>query len=473
VAITPQKKYLYIPLEIYKRELNGMLLLSLLAAKDGWRVMIGGKLTMFPLLSKLPEGVILLKSVVPGELSLQLKFKGMGHIISSIDAEGLIPSNGSSGVELRYSKETIAHSKALFFWGKDQYSQVRSIFSNIKNKAFITGSPIFDYWRFNKFANCKIEENIRKVILIATSFPYPNHYISKESANKSVRETSMPNASDNYFEEIGLDSKLQEYIYPKFFKLVEQIICHNPNTDVILRPHPAENADSWRVLSEKYNNVIFDTSDEISKRLIGCDIFIHFNSTASIEASYYGKTVLTYVPDNLPDKLNSRISRHTISASKVSNSTSEMLHDIEISLRGEKYKSDLELCNIVADSDSDFILQSSSNILKILDEICIKSHSKSFPSYLNIYLNRELLIITIKRRVAWFFGWIDYWTGLFSGRYKHSKDFYRYGESKQGKLTASELIDKSKEFIENTNLGNLKVSIKTIKTGLFLIDREL
>ena len=56
-----KKKYLYIPLEIFNRELNGMLLLSLVAAINDWNVVIGGKTTIFPVLNELPKGVVLLK----------------------------------------------------------------------------------------------------------------------------------------------------------------------------------------------------------------------------------------------------------------------------------------------------------------------------------------------------------------------------------------------------------------------------
>jgi hypothetical protein len=128
-------RYLYIPLEIFIRELKGMLLLSLVAAQYGWKVVLGGKQAIFPVLDKLPSGVALLKSVVPGEIKLQKEIISYGHKIVSLDVEGLLPSNGKSGVELRYSKDTIALSDILFFWGKEQFESVERLFPDIKKDA--------------------------------------------------------------------------------------------------------------------------------------------------------------------------------------------------------------------------------------------------------------------------------------------------------------------------------------------------
>ena len=83
------KNYLYIPMEIYSRELNGMLILSIMAANDGWTVVLSGKKHLFPIIDNLPNGIFLLKSIVPGEVHIQDKIRKYGHKIITLDAEGL------------------------------------------------------------------------------------------------------------------------------------------------------------------------------------------------------------------------------------------------------------------------------------------------------------------------------------------------------------------------------------------------
>ena len=55
-------------MEIFDRELGGTLVLSRYAIENGWRVILGGKASIFPYLSKFKEmpGVFLLKSIVQG-----------------------------------------------------------------------------------------------------------------------------------------------------------------------------------------------------------------------------------------------------------------------------------------------------------------------------------------------------------------------------------------------------------------------
>ena len=134
-------------MEIFDRELGGALVLSRHAIENGWRVILGGKASIFPYLSKFKEmpGVFLLKSIVPGELHIQKKIIAGGHRVTSLDVEGLVPSNGEEGVRLRYSEKTINLTDILFFWGKNDYELAKSVYPSISDKSFPLGSPIIDH----------------------------------------------------------------------------------------------------------------------------------------------------------------------------------------------------------------------------------------------------------------------------------------------------------------------------------------
>ena len=74
-------KTLYIPLEIFDREMGGGLLLASEAVSRGWRVILGGKQAFFNNISRFRNmpGVVFLKSIVPGETFIQKKLKNYGH----------------------------------------------------------------------------------------------------------------------------------------------------------------------------------------------------------------------------------------------------------------------------------------------------------------------------------------------------------------------------------------------------------
>ena len=460
-------RYLYIPLEIFIRELKGMLLLSLVAAQYGWKVVLGGKQAIFPVLDKLPSGVVLLKSVVPGEIKLQKEIISYGHKIVSLDAEGLLPSNGKSGVELRYSKDTIALSDILFFWGKEQFESVERVFPGIKNNSCITGSPIFDYWKYLKNSHNNPVNQDQRVILIATSFPFANHIVGNEMAYLSVKNASGPDATHEHLDEIFLDAKAQEIVYPKFKELVKEVIKRNPTSKVLIRPHPSEGRFVWEEIANKYSNAEIQVGGEISKQILLCDVFLHFNSTTSIEASYLGKKVITYLPKMEP-YLQNRMNKHALDASYVCNSFDEVF--LAIDNHSEKIKPPSgNLHNIIHGFDSKEISHCSLLIVEALNKLDISLSQSRLPSKFELSLAPNSIKLRLRKRIIWIIGWIDYLTRIFRGKYKHARSYYKYGKSKQGELNMSEIQDELSNMATSLKMDFSNYSFKIISKNLFSI----
>ncbi len=465
-----QKPVLYIPLEIYRRELNGMLLFSLTATQMGWRVLIGGKKVLLPNLHQLPEGTVLLKSIVPGELELQEKILGQGHNIASIDAEGLLPSNGKSGVELRYTEATIKKSHLLCFWGEEQFQQVKNIFHCVQENSVVTGSPIFDYWKYLKKVNTYRQKNEKKTILIATSFPYPNHFINREMSYESVRAASGKNATKEHLDEIFLDGQLQDLVYPLFKNFVKKIIQNFSDCNIVLRPHPSESPAPWQELASGFDNVKMSLSGEISPLLLESDVLVHFNSTTSIEAHFYEKQIITFIPKEVEQKLFKRLNTHALNASRISTTVEEGVMFISEALTGNKYQSRLELEKIIIDCFDKRVNSSSSNILQSLEKLKNMNPSRPLPSFIRMNLNIGAIKNILKLRLIWLLGWIDFLTNLFRGKYASNRSYYSYGKTKQGKLSSEEIKNKAATMAKEIKVNFNTIQIKKIKNGLYLIE---
>ncbi len=460
-------RYLYIPLEIFIRELKGMLLLSLVASQYGWKVVLGGKQSIFPVLDKLPPGVVLLKSIVPGEIKLQKEIISYGHKIVSLDAEGLLPSNGKSGVELRYSKDTIELSDILFFWGKKQFESVERVFPDIKKNACITGSPTFDYWKYLKSSYNNPVNQDQKVILIATSFPFANHIVGNEMAYLSVKNASGPDATHEHLDEIFLDAKVQEIVYPKFIRLVEGIIKRNPTSKILIRPHPSESPNIWKKIANKFPNTELQVGGEISKQILLCDVFLHFNSTTSIEASYLGKKVITYLP-KMESYLQSRMNQYALDASYVCNSFDEVF--LAIDNHSEKIKPPSgNSHNIIHGFDSKQMSHCSLLIVEALNKLDINLSKARLPSKFELSLAPNSIKLRLRKRIVWMIGWIDYLTRIFRGKYKHARSYYKYGKSKQGVLNMSEIQDELSNMATSLKMDFSNYSFKIISKNLFSI----
>ena len=469
-----KNKYLYIPLEIFNRELNGMLLLSLVAAKNGWQVVLGGKKTIFPVLNELPNGVVLLKSIVPGEIDTQKKIASYGHKITSIDAEGLIPSNGSSGVKLRYSQQTIESSEMLFFWGEDQFNQVKAVFPSIEKNGLITGSPIFDYWRYLKKSYTIIDDTKKKTILIATSFPYANHIMDSQQPYDAVRHASGENATQSHFDELFLDGELQEVIYPQFKNLVSYLSQNLQDYNILLRPHPTEDIKPWKKIADENNNVELQFGGQISDIILNSDIFIHFNSTASIEAYYYEKKVITFIP-SVKNELFDRISKYTLAASNVCSTFKDVVDSINNSEDCNdgisSLKPNIELHKIISNSDSSNIVASCEAIVNSLNNIDIQSDVTRL-SKLKLLFSFNTIKTRLRNRLVWFVAWLDYLFNIFSGKYASTRNYYKYGKTKQGALPKQELQNKIHNISTILDMSANDFRLEKIKSGMFLIKKN-
>lgn len=471
-----QDRYLYIPVEIYRRELNGMLILSLVAAHNGWKVILGGKKEIFPYLNKLPEGVVLSKSIVPGEFENLKRIISEGFRIVSLDAEGLVLSAGEIGATLRYSRETVALADALFFWGQRQLGIVQQYFPEVKKVAHVTGSPVFDFWKYRRFENKKIERSMRKKkVLIATSFAYPNHVISEAMAEKLLVDTIQTNvAKQKYLDDFYADAKLQSLVYPKFKEFVDELIEKCPDVDFLLRPHVAESPTPWKKIGEKHKNVVMNLTGEISSVMVESDILIHFNSTTSIEANCFGKKVLTYIPPGvLPSELFDKLNQDTLRASVVCESVEQAVREIN-SFQPDSPETTKDFEDIIAGWNSPVIYNSSRKIVEALNVLPRVAATRKIPSRISLFANWTMMKRKTKMRILWILAWVDHFTSLFGGRYAPYRDYYRYGNTKQGDqdLNFGNLQELAAQMCRDFEFETSKINLKKIRQGMYLVSGE-
>ncbi len=290
-------KTLYIPIEIIDRELGGALLLSSCAVSNGWQVVLGGKQGIFNNMSRFKRmpGVFFLKSIVPGEVFKQKEIISYGHRVVSLDIEGLVPSNGESGVRLRYSDESIELTDRIFYWGKNHYESISKVYSQVKEKSVISGSPIIDeILILREKAVKKREENVKKKILIGTSCGYANHINGMEFSERMTKDAYCGNVSKEECLQLEYEAQLDIKIFDYWKQLISQIAEEFKDCDIILRPHPSENKDFWRKYIKDFNNIHLDEGGSILEEMVSSDIYIHFNSTSAITSMLLG--LPTFMP---------------------------------------------------------------------------------------------------------------------------------------------------------------------------------
>lgn len=463
-------KNLIIPVEIKHRELQGALILSYFALKMGWTVSLGQKSQIFPFIKYFSKSIWFLKSIVPGELSNLKKIKSFGHKLTTLDVEGLILSNGKFGVIKRYSKESINLVDKIFFWGKkSHYEPVYKIFPEIKNKGYITGSPIIDGWYFEKL-NFKKKYNNKKTILVSVNFARadPKFKNARKVYEKfySGFKNYTKNELNEYTNLIESEYKLKDESFFHFKELIPKLCSEFVNYNIIVRPHPEENIDFWIKYLSKFDNVKVDNQVSTSSQLLSCDYFIHFNSTMSIQSCYLDKMTIMYNP--IKDvNLNNAISPITQDVSIICDNINDLFHHIKkpnhkkMSQKKNKINLYIKYKNEINKELSSIL------ILNELEKIEISStNSKdNLYSFLSIY---SYLVFHLKFFILFLLGQLSFIAPFLKKKYERFKWRYVLGKKKWDKTSNKNLIDYFQSLINDKEFLN-QLIVKKHFGGFFIL----
>ena len=144
---------------------------------------------------------------------------------------------------------------------------------------------------------------------------------------------------------------------------------------------------------------------------------------------------------------------------------------IENIRNGIQPKYNLNLNLIVDQSDSEFIQNCSERIANVLEALEEHNPTRNFPSRLQLYLNFKLMKTMFRLRLTWIVGWVDHFTNIFKGKYTHMKDYFKYGNTKQGSIDFKDVKKLFEEMKANLDYKDSELKIKNIKEGMYVISK--
>lgn len=293
------KKYLYLPLEIVLREHDGKCTLAHEMALDDWIVLIAPKLELYRVLKQLPKGTFILKSAHPGEHKQIRYIKSLGHVILTLDEEGLVFHREINNF-LRYSDENLFKVDGILFWGQDQKKHFTDFFATSAKKCFVTGSPRYEFW--SKLAketySKKVKEILKKFnnyILIPTSFGIPNSFL-KGHGMQTYIDDMRGIVSKNTLNFLFGKTESDLITFKEYLEFIPILANQFPKLNFIIRPHPSENMEVYRDIEKEVKNIYVVYSDSVTPWILASKAVIHYRSTTSIEADCLGIPTIGYVP---------------------------------------------------------------------------------------------------------------------------------------------------------------------------------
>lgn len=297
---------IYIPIEVKIRELESKVLLALAAAEKGFNVVIGSKDEVLqPVVEgKVEPGIVHMKSVTPSDAMLEMlqKLKKNGSIVTALDEEaGIIDEDFTPFGRLRFSNDSLNLADAMFCWGQFDRNALQAMFPKNAGKFIATGSPRVDLWKpeFNEFHLSKesgLTEKYGTFVLLSSNFGtilnenrIPNMIARMREAGYFDRD---PQRENHEFQ----NAAFQTQLIWEFVKLFRHLSSEFPDINFVIRPHPVESIESWKMLIGEYPNIHVLRQGSITPWVLNSVCVLHNGCTTGLEAAFFGKEVIAFRP---------------------------------------------------------------------------------------------------------------------------------------------------------------------------------
>lgn len=430
-------KWLYLPIETETRELSSKVLIAIEAIKRDYNVVIGNT-KVIKFLNILPKGVFLSKDSDGLVYETFKNYRKNGGFISVHDEEGFVQFNDEKYISTRLDFPTLGEIDSYLCWG-DHQKNVIDKFKVKYNKDMYTvstGHPRIDLLTLNKNKeNKKFDRILINTKLSACNIKGKdkgNSYIKLLNSHNMIKSEEDLKFFNNY---VIYEQKL----FDKYVNLIKELSLKFIDKEIMIRPHPGEEENTWIELFKDYKNVIVEKSNSINYWIERSDLIIHTGCTTGIESTILGKYTIAYKPIN-DDNYDIRL------PNDVSHCVEYTLDDLLKNV--EKFYGDFK--SFIDYHDNKILLENitindSPSYVKIVDEIDKLSLKKGDLSlYSKILLGIRKSINKNKK-----------WTNTKMKRYDEEK-FSIY----------------INELLEKYDIKKQDYSIKELDTNLFLLSKS-
>ena len=327
---------IYINVEISSRELDSKLLLAVIAASKGHQVLISdmsgidrGIRNKF-----FKPGIFHTKCISPYKEKIDFhdSLIQQGYVITSIDEESGLDIEGYDEFsKTRYSDKTIEQSSAVFAWGNDDMESLKKVYPKHISKIYKTGSPRIDLTKSSFLEYWKSPSTMpkRPFLLISSNMSKANYikpFYQLIKDNKQIKLYDHIKESFKHHFSWAAEDYLKTH---SFIEAIKYLAKSNNDYDIVFRPHPVENIESWKFYLEDIPNAHVIREGAVTSWINNCFALMHCGCTTAIEATVAGKPVVSYVPFkmNYSASFTNKLGYHVESLEKLSSTIDDIFND--------------------------------------------------------------------------------------------------------------------------------------------------
>tara|TARA_B100001121_G_scaffold310333_1_gene340766 strand:+ start:2735 stop:4132 length:1398 start_codon:yes stop_codon:yes gene_type:complete len=454
------KPRIYLPIETKRRELNARVFFATRAIKKNWSVIICSKQDFYSKYKLLQPGVVFLKSLQGPYIEIIELLKRNNFNFVATNEEGLFFFHDDF-IRNKVNQKCIENIDLFFCWGEIEKNNMIRLFNNIKSKLILSGNSRIDILKkenrdYLKDEANQISKKYGKFILFNTRFGRANFiprfgknsWLEGQFANGNVNEENK-----DYLNLVKKSITHEENNFKIFFDFLRIFNKKFPNKKLIIRPHPSENHEIYKLKTKKYKNIFVINDDKNTNSwILASEFLIHCNCTTSVEAFLLKKKSINFMcfKDNEVEHLLPKIlSENVYSIDDLINKINNGLNKIDIDK--DTYEIIKKwLFNFDENSSSNIILKSLSYLDSSKNVIKDKNVSSSYFLY---YKLRRI----IRNLILKFFKVGD---SGYNQLVRQKMNFFTKGEIK--KLCKSYIRDEEYE----------KISIKELYPDMFEISYD-
>lgn len=294
---------IYLPVEVSRREMVAKIFTATILASKGYPVAVF-KNTFFERNDWPSSGLYIGKNCFWnygfGEEPNYIKMKERGIRVWHLDEEGGIYIGASECdwkkmFRKRLNAAALHADDKIFAWGEWQRQALLE--SNPVCPVCVTGSPNFDmlappYSHALADFDRTETDGRENFILVNTRFSLSNGLISLE---RHLHEDG-PSLQQFDAHSLRIWASQSAILQYSFISLVQKLSEVLPHDEIVLRPHPAEDPEIYRLLLAGFPNVSVEWRGDVGSWIRQCRALIHNGCTTAVQAQFAKKPVISYVP---------------------------------------------------------------------------------------------------------------------------------------------------------------------------------
>jgi len=303
------KRVFLFPIETIVRELDAKLFLAAeLCARGSSRIYLGHQGVMLDLAQRMRNVTYCGKNVfVPHHPNRTAKRYGMmkanGIKVVYLDEEGAVyfgeEADWKRALLTRIDPRTLEAGDFICAWGDFQRETLIEANPRLEDAVVATGHPRFDLYSSNhrRFFETEIQQ-IRNqyghFILVNTNQGYANH---RQGAGHLFTEHFgyVPDDKEKRTQ-LLLKWSYSHRLLAHFIELVHRIANEFPDRKIVIRPHPSEDHEFYRIVTRGLEAVEVVHEGPVGPWLMACDLLIHDGCTTAVEGHLCGADIINFKP---------------------------------------------------------------------------------------------------------------------------------------------------------------------------------